>query len=741
MANDVINPRQVFRDKKGKPAQGGFLRVYVNRTTQIGTAFSDSALTIEQAVNPYPLDRYGATKGDLRWAGERTLELYDSDDNYIRTYNDVVTALDTSEFAINLASVADMVADQSLEIGDVVETQSYNADQGMGGARYLIVAGSTGTDDGYLYHDLDNGLQAQLLDLEINNNFYVAGAIGNGATDDSDAVQALFSQGGEIDCSNGTFLATGLKIDSSARVTGDGTLLQSQFASQPLLELEGEDLFLQFEGITLDGDSANQVEESTLQTILSSCTTTGVSVVQFNNVNFVNGNFRDIQVQGDDATTLVLYAFGGCNFVGGLEATDTPYAPAYAEFESANVLFENCYFDLDSDPDDIGGRGGILTAATAELTNPGWIHVFDNTFNRIGAVADVTSVIPSVYISDMGSASVVGNRFINSHGGAVGFRAEVTDVKVSENNINQLTGAHLLGGVYSEDTTYSAPGDNWDITANEFVEVGAIPVNISGASGGVDASNLYVNGNIIDTPFATAIVIQNIDTASIDDNQIDLDDVSDGNGIEIGTDGISGQVSIEGNEILNCGATAILNEVTSSAVFNVNHNTIESADEAIRIINTTGAFITNNDMQSIDTLITVGGLTDCTIEGNSAIDVTGTYANVTDTITNLIVGENLWQQLDDTITEIAYATSIAITAHYHRITGGGGALATITMPYAVDGWVLTLTAEASTTLTETGGNLNLGGTTRALDDPSDTLTLVYDQPNDAWNEMAFANNG
>lgn len=50
----------------------------------------------------------------------------------------------------------------TLIIGDRVKTAGYTTVNDGGGAEYMIVAGGTGTDDGGSYHDLDNGLQAEL---------------------------------------------------------------------------------------------------------------------------------------------------------------------------------------------------------------------------------------------------------------------------------------------------------------------------------------------------------------------------------------------------------------------------------------------------------------------------------------------------------------------------------------------------------------------------------------------------
>ena len=745
MANDVINPYQTFRDKKGVPLAGGSLRVLVNRTNQLGTAFSDSALTVSQTVDGYRLDNFGRVRADLRWSGLRTVEQYDRNDVFIRSVDDVVTAVDTSTFAINLASVAAMVAETSLVVGDVVETQSYNAGQDEGGARYLIVAAATGTDDGYTYHDLTNGLQAELIDLEANKNFYVAGAVGDGVADDSVPCQAVLSIGGDIECANGTFLVDALTLSVAARIYGDGILRHVGFTTTDMLTLSGANLFIQFDGVEIDGNSDNQTSEAAISSIRSTVTATAgnVSVISFNQVTFSNGAERDVEGIGDDTGNGVLYAFGTCDFLGGLEGTDTPFLPAHASFaDGANAIFEDCYFDLNADPAVVGGRCGVLMDSTTAPTNPGYLSVGSCTFNRIGVTVDGSNILAAVHARDCKQLIVNDNRFLSPHGGAVVFGAEVNTVKITENMATGLTGTNKLSAIGSLTTTNASPGDNWDISGNELIDIAGIAISIDGSSAGVDASNVSITNNIIDSPTGVAILVHDIDTLTIDENEIDMALVDAVNAIQINTNGVSGQVGIEGNTIINVGTAsgkAIENAVASTASFTVDGNTIENCVDGIDIQNTTNAYVTNNTLEDISgDLITLGTLTNGTIEGNSYTGAAPTtFAQNAGSITNLIVGENLWSQLDNSITQIASATTISISAHYHTLTGTT-TVQTINMPFAVAGWVLVLQTASLAVVINELGNIRLGATTRTLGDTSDTLTLVFDGTN--WNEVAFSNN-
>lgn len=127
-------------------------------------------------------------------------------------------------------SVAAMVADQTLEVGDVARTVAYYdaAAWRYGGAHYLIVAGGTGTDDGGLYHDLDNGLQARLVETRWDASMW--GARGDDTSDDLARVQAAVNaieagseEGGTLSFPPGQFrFSAPLRIKKGVRLVGAG---------------------------------------------------------------------------------------------------------------------------------------------------------------------------------------------------------------------------------------------------------------------------------------------------------------------------------------------------------------------------------------------------------------------------------------------------------------------------------------------------------------------------------------
>lgn len=96
-------------------------------------------------------------------------------------------------------SVANMIADDTLVVGQIIETLSYHdgwlasIDPPKGGNKYEIVASNTGVADGGSFINLLNGLQAQCLFKDKHVNVYHFGARGNGTANDSPAFQAAIA--------------------------------------------------------------------------------------------------------------------------------------------------------------------------------------------------------------------------------------------------------------------------------------------------------------------------------------------------------------------------------------------------------------------------------------------------------------------------------------------------------------------------------------------------------------------
>ena len=267
MANDAINPWQVFKFG-GEPLARGTLEFFENgQTVTQKDIFSDSDLQNPQD-NPYELSDYGQVRGDVHYAGLATVVVRTASGIFARQLDDVAPSSDGNSGGLTKYrdSVAAMVADTSLETNDIVRTLAYYAGTEVAGARYLIVPANTGTIDGYRYHGLGNGLQGQLLDIEKRVNPLYAGALGDGGSNDTVPLQKVIDMGGDVEIPQGySFVFTNLEISQNIQFVGGGTLRRQGSSSGDGFQITSTDVtFVKFRGVTLDANQANGNDQNNM---------------------------------------------------------------------------------------------------------------------------------------------------------------------------------------------------------------------------------------------------------------------------------------------------------------------------------------------------------------------------------------------------------------------------------------------------------------------------------------------
>lgn len=146
-------------------------------------------------------------------------------------------------------TVADMQADASLQLGNIVHTAGYLAVGDLGAARYRVVADGTGPVDGGTYISLTaSGFQAEAVSDSDRINVAQYGAVGNGTADDTAAVQAAINAvsaygGGELEfplTGGGTYkcnviLKPGVSLRGASR---DVTLIPA--TNSPVITLQAD---------------------------------------------------------------------------------------------------------------------------------------------------------------------------------------------------------------------------------------------------------------------------------------------------------------------------------------------------------------------------------------------------------------------------------------------------------------------------------------------------------------------
>jgi len=209
--NILPNAPIEIRERLSSGASGG-----------LSLIFSDSAGTI-------PITQTGATTNSL---GQLTFFAAAADYNAVfdNQGTPVTIAVDVGVTGgvlnsridrLNPDTVAIMIADASIEIGDVVSTLGYITKGDGGDNRYEIVAAGTGTDDGGAFIDLLT-FQAKGLFPGGIRKIRQYGASGNNIADDRAALAAIDA--------NGSFLLTKGIYKIASNITFSNVITHEQFA-------------------------------------------------------------------------------------------------------------------------------------------------------------------------------------------------------------------------------------------------------------------------------------------------------------------------------------------------------------------------------------------------------------------------------------------------------------------------------------------------------------------------------
>jgi len=175
------------------PSDGALLEFFATGTSNQLDTFTNEALTVAN-TNPVVADGNGVFP-DI-WLPEGTRYKVTLDDkNIVQKFeaDPVIGGASANSSARDFGTVALMVADTELKLGQFATFESYTTNGDGGGNRGIVVAAATGTADGGSFIDLPNttpALQWQGLFPGGIINVQQFGATGDGSTDDSSEIQA-----------------------------------------------------------------------------------------------------------------------------------------------------------------------------------------------------------------------------------------------------------------------------------------------------------------------------------------------------------------------------------------------------------------------------------------------------------------------------------------------------------------------------------------------------------------------
>lgn len=178
------------------PSDGATLDFFITGTSSRKDTFTDEALSVANA-NPVVADSDGLFS-DIWVADSSRYKVVLKDKNGVQQWSSdpVVGGISAGGVEKSFDTVALMVADVGLNVGEIIQTAGYISKGDGGDNRYEIVAAGTGTDDGGEFIDLSgSGFQAQGLFPTGKTSIVQWGAIEGGVTDSLVAINAAIASG------------------------------------------------------------------------------------------------------------------------------------------------------------------------------------------------------------------------------------------------------------------------------------------------------------------------------------------------------------------------------------------------------------------------------------------------------------------------------------------------------------------------------------------------------------------
>lgn len=184
-----------FNDEYGRIRPNAKMKFF-----EAGTSTPKATYTGVDLVNPNPWPVVASGDGVFPpiflEAGGYKVEVYDEDDELIRTRDDLnvaeTTILSTSDFYFSTLVDAKLGVSVNgspinLQVGQIARTAGKNTVDDGEGAEWIVVAGGTGTADDNLYADLDSNRQLKRLFNQLYSKNYLSEIAAAGASAQSDA--------------------------------------------------------------------------------------------------------------------------------------------------------------------------------------------------------------------------------------------------------------------------------------------------------------------------------------------------------------------------------------------------------------------------------------------------------------------------------------------------------------------------------------------------------------------------
>lgn len=461
------------------------------------------------------------------------------------------------------------------------------------------------------------------------------GAVGDGVTDDTAAIQAAInaSYGKSLFFPKGTYLSSDLSVTQDIKFVGeqDTALFYKANGTNALVSVTGTSTNFASENITYNGNYSNQTGTVYSIRFSSAGTESSPSYITLENNIFTNGNYADVTI-GTSATfpAAVVVRIENNTFINGVEGTAINDVRALNISSACNVIITGNYFGFGRTPTTYG-RAGIVSFISGYSGTASRGVISDNIFHNMGRSSAASNGVLGAIDCYAGGVdlSIDGNSLINSYGRGIQLKSDSNNVVISNNSLNGLldltAGAAVDSLITINRSVTTTANGKLSIIGN--VCRGSIRDGISVSCANTDftasADEILVSNNIVDSSTRRGIGIYRAINAVLVNNI-----VSGGcseYGIVANTFTGSSLISIDGNQVTGVTGNGIYLDTLDN--INVVNNVLRgntAADIFVRV--TTKGLIKNNQMLSTTPLNTgpLTGITGVVIEKNitaNAIDV------------------------------------------------------------------------------------------------------------------------
>lgn len=377
------------------------------------------------------------------------------------------------------------------------------------------------------------GLFSNTGDMLISPTKY--GAVGDGVTDDTAAVQAAInaSYGKTIFFPAGTYLCGDLSVVGNLEFMGapGATIKYKANGTAALVYVTGTSTFFKSTGLTYDANGANQNGSTTTVRFGAVGTSTAPATLILRDNKFINGDGQDVWITSDtNVATLENIFIENNTFLGGKEGTYALSTTFILASSGVNLQINNNYIDFCATPS-TGGKAGIdffVSGYTAWPSSQGSIS--GNTIINCGRssanpAAGVIGAIDGYYGAH--NMSIVGNTIVTPWGRGIQVKSNAYNLTVTGNNVTGLS--DLTGGTHADSQIVVNRSTNtqvygaWNITGNTCVDSGwdGISVSCYNSDFSAAASPVAINNNVVKNATRRGINLYQAKTALISGNIVE----------------------------------------------------------------------------------------------------------------------------------------------------------------------------------------------------------------------------